>query len=40
MKALVVYYSKTGKTELVAKEIARVLNTDIRKVEEAKKKIS
>lgn len=37
MRTLIVYYSKTGKTELVAKEIARVLNGEIRKVEEIKK---
>jgi len=37
MKALVVYYSLTGKTELVAKGIARGLNVDMRKVEDLKK---
>jgi len=38
MKALVVYYSSTGKTELVAKAIAKILNADIWKIEELKKK--
>lgn len=38
MKTLVVYYSLTGKTELVAKAIAKVLNADIRKVEEVEKR--
>lgn len=38
MKALVVYYSWTGKTELVAKAIARTLSADVRKVEEVQKR--
>jgi len=38
MKVLVVYYSKTGKTKLVAKEIAATLNANIRRVEEIKKR--
>lgn len=38
MKALIVYYSWTGKTELVAKAISRTLNADARKVEEVKKR--
>lgn len=38
MRTLIVYYSKTGKTELVAKEIARILDGDIIKVEEIKKR--
>lgn len=36
MKALVVYYSLTGKTETVANTIAEKLNADVRKIEEAK----
>lgn len=38
MKALVVYYSFTGKTELVARAIAQTLNADMRKIEEVKKR--
>jgi flavodoxin len=38
MKALVVYYSYTGKTELVAKAIAGETGADLRKVEEANQK--
>lgn len=39
MKALVVYYSKTGKTKLVAEAIANSLNVnDIRKIEEVGKR--
>jgi flavodoxin len=37
MKTLVIYYSLTGKTELVAQEIAKELNADLRKVEDLKK---
>jgi len=36
MKALVVYYSWTGKTELVATSISKVLNADLGKIEEVK----
>jgi len=38
MKALVVYYSLTGKTKLVAEAIAQNLNTDIRRVEDLRKR--
>jgi len=37
MKALVVFYSRTGNTKLVAETIAQELNADIKEVEEAKK---
>jgi flavodoxin len=33
MKNLVVYYSKTGNTETIAKEISKVVNSDIKKIE-------
>ncbi len=33
MKNLVVYYSKSGNTETVAKEIAKAINGDIKKIE-------
>lgn len=36
MRTLVVYYSRTGKTELIAKEIAKVLSGDIITIEEVK----
>lgn len=36
MKTLVVYYSLTGNTEIVAKEIAKELKADLRKVEDLK----
>ncbi len=36
MKTLVVYYSLTGKTELVAKGAAEALEADIKKIEEVK----
>ena len=39
MKNLVVYYSKTGNTETVAKEIAKVVDGDIKKIE-LKRRIS
>lgn len=38
MKTVIVYYSWTGKTELVAKAIAKSLNANVRKVEEVKKR--
>ena len=38
MKAIIIYYSLTGKTELVAKTIAKTLNIDTIKIEEAKKR--
>lgn len=38
MKVLIVYYSLTGKTELVAKAIANILNAELRKVEEVKRR--
>jgi len=38
MKTLVVYYSRTGKTELVAKGIAEILNAELRKVEEQRRR--
>jgi flavodoxin len=38
MKVLVVYYSLTGNTELVAKTIAEMLRADIRRVEEVKQR--
>lgn len=38
MKSLVVYYSNSGNTELIAKGIARCLNADLRKVEEVRKR--
>lgn len=38
MKAVVVYYSYTGKTELVAKAIAGVTGAELRKIEEVKKR--
>ncbi len=38
MKILVVYYSFTGKTELVAKTVARELNADLIKIEEKKER--
>jgi flavodoxin len=34
MKAIVIYFSLTGKTELVAKTAARIIGADIRKIEE------
>ncbi|HNZ82364.1 MAG TPA: flavodoxin [Sedimentibacter sp.] len=39
MKNLVVYYSRTGHTEIVAKEIAKIVKGDIKRIE-LKKKIS
>ena len=36
MKTLVVYYSLTGKTEIVAKEISAELKSDLRRVEDLK----
>ena len=36
MKTLVVYYSFTGNTEIAAKEIAKELKADLRKVEDLK----
>lgn len=38
MKAIVVYYSYTGKTELVAKAVAGVTGAELRKIEEVKKR--
>jgi len=38
MKTLVVFYSRTGNTELVAKTVAQVLNADLRRVEEVKER--
>jgi len=38
MKVLVIFYSRTGNTELVAKTIAQMLNADLRKVEEVKER--
>ncbi|NQS90589.1 flavodoxin [Patescibacteria group bacterium] len=38
MKILVVYYSWSGKTELVASSICKVLNADLKKIEEVKKR--
>ncbi len=38
MRTLIVYYSRTGKTDLIAKEIARVLNGDIIKIEEVRQR--
>jgi len=38
MKILVVYYSWSGKTELVANSISKVLNADLKKIEEVKKR--
>ncbi|MCX7837158.1 MAG: NAD(P)H-dependent oxidoreductase [candidate division WOR-3 bacterium] len=38
MKALIVYYSLTGKTEMIAQTIAKTLKAEIRKVEEIKKR--
>jgi len=38
MKTLVVYYSWSGKTELIATSISKVLNADLRKIEEVKKR--
>ncbi len=38
MKVLIVYYSLTGKTKLVAEAIAQSLNVDIRRVEDLKKR--
>ncbi len=37
-KTLIVYYSLTGKTESVAKAIAKTLNADIKKIEEVKRR--
>jgi len=36
MKALIVYYSWRGKTELVATSISKILDADLRKIEEVK----
>jgi flavodoxin len=38
MKALVVYYSKTGNTRLVAKELAQNLNADLEELTETQPK--
>jgi len=38
MKALVIYYSLTGKTELVGKAIAKTLGAETEKIEETKRK--
>jgi flavodoxin len=38
MKTLIVYYSFTGKTELVASTLARVIGADLRKIEELKER--
>ncbi|MCD6318557.1 flavodoxin [Candidatus Aerophobetes bacterium] len=38
MKTLIVYYSWRGKTELVATSISNVLDADLRKIEEVKKR--
>jgi flavodoxin len=38
MKNLIVYYSFTGKTELVAQTIAKELKADLRKVEDLKER--
>ncbi len=37
MKTLVVYYSLTGKTEIVAQALARELGADVRRVEDVEK---
>uniref|UniRef100_A0A7V3ZUQ9 Flavodoxin n=1 Tax=candidate division WOR-3 bacterium TaxID=2052148 RepID=A0A7V3ZUQ9_UNCW3 len=37
MKALVIYYSLTGKTELVGKAIAKTLGAETEKIEETKR---
>lgn len=34
MKSLVIYYTRTGKTEIVAKEIAKEFNSKLRKLKE------
>ncbi len=38
MKSLVVYYSRTGNTELVAKELAKELGSDIEEIVDIKKR--
>lgn len=38
MKKLVLYYSLTGKTELIAKTIADAANADLKRVEEVEKR--
>ena len=38
MKILVAYYSRTGKTEKVAKEISRILKTDLEEIIDKKKR--
>jgi len=38
MKTLVVYYSWKGKTELVAASISKILDADLRKIEEIKER--
>ena len=38
MKKLVVYYSWTGKTKLVATSISKILNADLGKIEEVKER--
>jgi flavodoxin len=38
VKILIVYYSWKGKTELVATSISRILDADLRKVEEVKRR--
>jgi len=38
MKSLIVYYSYTGKTELVAKTLAEILKADVLKIEDAEKR--
>lgn len=38
MNAVIIYYSLTGKTELVARAIGKTLNAELRRVEDVRKK--